>query len=274
MSTAKALILVVVGSSLTLTQSTIAQQSNTTQAATTAGTETSACVLPAQILSHSDYDGRFRKAAAFLTHKIEVKTVHKPYPGKGPPICGLGARAKAVTFVRESSEPLTLVTAGFYAGWAQADKSDPAFGQGAAGYGWRLGATLADGAAGGFFGTFLYPSLFREDPRYYRQLNGSAKTRMRHGLLHVFVARADSGRLMFNYSEWLTVASTSALQNFYHPGNRRGFDPAAARAGAALGTDMGSDVLREFWPGIARKFKLPFLRRGATATGTPANPLH
>jgi hypothetical protein len=35
---------------------------------------------------------------------------------------------------------------------------------------------------------------------------------------------------------------------------------AAARNGAcSVLQDMGLDVLREFWPEIARKFKMPFL---------------
>lgn len=44
----------------------------------------------------------------------------------------------------------------------------------------------------------------------------------------------------------------------YHPGNLRGFVPAARRVGYGVMEDMGFDVLREFWPEIARKFRLPF----------------
>jgi hypothetical protein len=32
----------------------------------------------------------------------------------------------------------------------------------------------------------------------------------------------------------------------------------ARRAGYAVTSDMGFDTLREYWPEIARKFKLPF----------------
>jgi hypothetical protein len=63
---------------------------------------------------------------------------------------------------------------------------------------------------------------------------------------------------MFNYSEWLGTASAVALSNAYHPGNQRGFAPAARLAGYSILTDMGYDTLREFWPEISRKFKLPF----------------
>ncbi|HXR10121.1 MAG TPA: hypothetical protein VN792_05050, partial [Candidatus Acidoferrales bacterium] len=51
----------------------------------------------------------------------------------------------------------------------------------------------------------------------------------------------------------------------YHPDNRRGFAPTAENVGYSVAQGIGYDVLREFWPEIARKFKLPF--RGESAAG-------
>jgi hypothetical protein len=48
------------------------------------------------------------------------------------------------------------------------------------------------------------------------------------------------------------------LSNPYHPDNQRGFAPAARSVGYNILQDVGFDVLREFWPEISRKFKLPF----------------
>lgn len=255
MRASNALIMAAVWSSVTfLTHSAVGQQAIAPAAAEVA-TDANGCVEPAQLLSISDFDGRFKKTAAFLTHKIEIKTVQKPYSKKNPPICGLDAREKFAVFVRDGSEPLTFLTAAFDAGWSQANNNDSAFGLGGDGYAQRLGAALADTTTGSFFGTFLYPSLFKQDPRYYRRLNGTAKGRLGHALTHIAVARSDSGGRMLNYSAWLTIASSAALQNVYHPGSRHGFAPAATRAGIAVGTNMGTDVLREFWPGIARKFQ-------------------
>ena len=44
----------------------------------------------------------------------------------------------------------------------------------------------------------------------------------------------------------------------YHPGNQRGLAPAARNGAFSVLQDMGLDVIREFWPEIARKFKMPF----------------
>ena len=63
---------------------------------------------------------------------------------------------------------------------------------------------------------------------------------------------------MFNFSEWLGTASAVVLANTYHFDNRRGAGYAAKRISISVGSDAGFDVLREFWPEIARKFKLPF----------------
>src|SRR5260370_33273371 len=63
---------------------------------------------------------------------------------------------------------------------------------------------------------------------------------------------------MFNFSEWSATISSKAISNLYHPDNPRGFGPNAERVGWSVGTDMAWDVVREFWPEIAHKLKLPF----------------
>jgi hypothetical protein len=75
---------------------------------------------------------------------------------------------------------------------------------------------------------------------------------------------------MFNFSEWLGTSSASVLSNVYHPGNKRGFASAAERVGYTFANDVGFDMLREFWPEIARKFKLPFRGREESATQVSA----
>jgi hypothetical protein len=80
---------------------------------------------------------------------------------------------------------------------------------------------------------------------------------------HAVVAHRDNGKRMFNFSEWLGTTSTVVLSNTYHSDNERGFSPAAQRVAYSILQDMAFDALREFWPEISRKFKLPF--RGESA---------
>lgn len=219
------------------------------------------CVQPARLFDISDYNGPMKKLMASVARKVEIKTVQNPQHHLGLKLCPLSGEQKFILFVQNSAEPITFITSGFNAGTSQAADYDPQFGQGGAGYGQRFGAALADGVSGEFFGTFVFPLVFRQDPRYYRMQEGATKKRLGHALAHVLITQSDSGTRTFNYSEWLSVSSTTALHNIYHPGNHRGFGPTAGRAGITIGTDAGFTVLREFWPEISRKLKLPFRRQ-------------
>ena len=77
-------------------------------------------------------------------------------------------------------------------------------------------------------------------------------------------------RRMFNYSEWLGTMTGAVLSTTYHPGNRPGTGEAARRVGCSFAFDIGYDMLREFWPEISRKFKLPL--RSEPRPVTPAAP--
>jgi hypothetical protein len=222
--------------------------------------ETSPCIQPAPLFSASDYEGPLKKLVVYFSRKPEIKTVH-PHLRPGLTVCALNASDKFRLFAQNSIEPVTFVGAGFDSGLAQAKDDDPSFGQGTTGYAKRYGAALADSVSGDFFHTYLFPVMFRQDPRYYRKLEGTTTARLGHALSHVFVAESDSGRKMFNFSEWLGATSSTALSNTYHPGNSRGLGPASRRVGLGIAGDMGFDVLREFWPEIVHTLKLPFRDR-------------
>jgi len=66
---------------------------------------------------------------------------------------------------------------------------------------------------------------------------------------------------MPNFSEWLGTTSSVVLSNTYHPGNSRGAGAVSRRVGVSIAWDMGFDVLREFWPEIVHKLRLPFIQR-------------
>ena len=185
-------------------------------------------------------------------------------------LCSLEVKDKFMLFVRDTFDPVSFLAAAFNAGSDQAANRDPTFGQGAAGYGRRFGADFAGQTTWRFFTDFAYPTIFSEDPRYYRLIHGSGRRRFLHAVEHTFVAQRDSGKHMFNLSQWLGTMTAVGLNDAYHPGNERGLSPALRVGGYALATGMGFDVLREFWPDIARKLHLPFRdtrERPTTNTG-------
>ena len=227
------------------------QQETTTSAA-------APCVEPPPLVRLQDYDGPLKKTVGLFARELERKSVHSPRYKPGLVLCSLDAGDKFFLFVRDSFDPVTFIASAFNAGIDQAENRDPSFGQGAAGYGKRFGTSFADQASFKFFRDFAYPWIFSEDPRYYRLSQGNNARRLLHAVDHAFVAHRDNGSRMFNVSEWLSTVSVVTLSNVYHPGNERGFAPAAQQVGYNIIEDMGFDVLREFWPEVARKFRLPF----------------
>jgi hypothetical protein len=193
-----------------------------------------------------------------FTRKLDRQSVRDPHYRPGFILCSLGAKDKFFLFLRDSVDPETFLSAGFNAGISQARNDDPSFGQGGAGYGKRLGVSYVDEVQTRFFKEFAYPTIFSEDPRYYRMGQGPKGRRFLHAVMHSVVAYNDHSRPMFNFSEWLGEISGTSLANLYHPGNRRGVGPAAESIGIDVGTDIGFDELREFWPEAARKLRLPF----------------
>jgi len=216
------------------------------------------CVQPPPMVEIQDYDGPFHKIIGTFTQKIDRQSVHDPRYKQGALLCSLEIKDKFFLFLRDSVDPETFLNVGFNAGISQADNDDPSFGQGGRGFAKRLGANYTDDVQFRFFKEFAYPTIFSEDPRYYRTGQGPARRRMLHAVAHAVVAYNDDGKPMFNYSEWLGEISGTSISNLYHPGNRRGFLPAAQNIALDVAMDIGFDELREFWPEVARKLHLPF----------------
>jgi hypothetical protein len=231
------------------------------------------CVQPAPMVKLQDYDGPFKKTVGLFAQPLVRKTAHAPHYQAGEILCSLAPKEKFILFVRDSYDPTTFLGSAFNAIQEQAENTDPSFGQGVAGYSKRLGTSYADQASFRFFKDFAYPSLFSEDPRYYRLSHGTVKKRMLHVVAHLFVGYRDNGTRMFNVTEWFGTTSAVVLSNVYHPGNQRGVVPAAEGVSFSFANDVGWDMLREFWPEISRKFKLPFREEPAepNPNPTPAN---
>lgn len=227
------------------------------------------CVQPAPMVRLEDYNGPFKKVVGEFARPLERKTVHPRHYKPEAKLCTLKLKDKFILFVQDSVDPVVFLSTAFDAGLAQAQDDDHSYGQGAKGYATRYGADLAGGTSSRFFKDFAYPWIFSEDPRYYRLGHGSGKKRFLHAMEHSVVAHRDDGRRMFNFSEWLGTTSSVVLSNTYHPDARRGVAATAERVGGSILQDMGFDVLREFWPEISKKFRLPF--RGEPAGPAPAS---
>lgn len=148
--------------------------------------------------------------------------------------------------------PSYLLAAAF-SGLSQLDDSNPSFGQGLKGYARRYGSAVADQDIGNFMTEAIFPSLLHQDPRYFRKVNGSFLGRLGYAATRVLVARSDTGKWQFNASEIVGNGTVAAIGNLYYP-DARGVSPTLQRMGTQIGTDAISQVLKEFWPDVKRKF--------------------
>jgi hypothetical protein len=172
----------------------------------------------------------------------------------GRPFQPLTEKEKFMIFVRQSTDPFTVLTAAFDAGISQATDGLSGYGQGAQGYGKRLGAMYANTATGEFFKSFAFPVLLHQDPRYFRQGGTEFKRRFKYAISRTFVARSDTGTWMFNYAEVLGTLASTSISNAYYPESDRGVGRTFARTGFSVGTDAAYNLLNEFGPDLKKKF--------------------
>jgi hypothetical protein len=227
------------------------------------------CIQPPPVVSWRDYQGPYAKTVGVFARRLERRSVRSGHYKAGAMLCTLEVKDKFKLFIQDSLDPAAFLSAGFNAGISQAEDDDPSYGQGARGYGARFGANMAGQATSYFFKDFAYPTIFAEDPRYYRLGEGRRNKRVFHAVEHSYIAYNENGARMCNLSEWLGTISAVLVANTYHPDNRRGFSPTARRVSVSVGNDIGFDLLREFWPEIARKFKLPFREQDDPVAASP-----
>jgi len=156
-------------------------------------------------------------------------------------------------FAKTAFDPVIVVIAAAQAGVSQADGQFKQYGQGAEGYGKRFGAAYADQVSSGFFRTFLYPTIFKHDPRYFRLGHDGFVHRFGYSLAQGVVCHADSGGRAFNISNVLGAFTSGGLSNVYYPSDDRGFGPTMSRSALALAYVAGGNLLSEFWPDVRRK---------------------
>jgi hypothetical protein len=167
----------------------------------------------------------------------------------------ISAKRKMTIAAKDSFDYPIYATAAIYSIIYQAENQNPSFGQGMEGYAKRLGTSLADQMIGNMMTEGVMPSLLHHDPRYFRlgYGNGSFKHRLLYAVAQTFSTKTDRGTRTFNFSEWSGNAVAVAFSNVYYPDTRTAHDNVQKLL-IQCGTDTLSNVLKEFYPDIKRKF--------------------
>ena len=167
----------------------------------------------------------------------------------------LTSHEKLVISSRRTYSPWTFVGAAWDAGISQATSGHEAYGQGMNGYGKRFGASVADDESGLIFGSYLLPTIFHQDPRYFRRPELPFFQRGLYSVSRVFLTRTDSGRTAVNISYLGGSLIGTSIANTYYPFNERGISNTFIRFGSGILSTAGMNVWHEFWPDFRDKLK-------------------
>ena len=120
-------------------------------------------------------------------------------------------------FVNQSISPAYFLVSGMSAGFGQARNSPAAYGQGASGYFDRFGASMARGASGAFFGSFVLGSALHQDARFFPQNHPTIWGSVKYSVSRIVITRSDSGNEVFNSSYIGGQLMAESLANAYLP---------------------------------------------------------
>lgn len=158
-------------------------------------------------------------------------------------------------FSKTVTDPFNLIMPAVSAAVLSSGGVSSGYGGGFGGAAKKYASSLADTTSGNFFRLYAFPSLLREDPRYFRAGTGSIGKRTKHVFGAVFITRKDEPSFRFNWSKLLASTSSAALSNAYYPAENRGLRLTAWRIGWSYVSEIGTNTLKEFWPDVARKLR-------------------
>jgi len=147
---------------------------------------------------------------------------------------------------KASLDPVTFLFAGLQAGVEQATNQYPGYGQGAQGYAKRYGAAYGDLAIGTFVSNAIFPSLFKQDPRYFYKGTGSVGSRTSYALKSSVFCKGDNRRWQFCYSVILGSLVAGGISNAYYPDSDRGAGLVFRNAALGIAATAGVNLLEEF----------------------------
>lgn len=167
----------------------------------------------------------------------------------------ISAKQKLTIATKDTIDYPLFLLGGAMAGLAQISDQHPTFGQGVKGFAHRYGTAYADQAIGNYLTEGVLPVLFHEDPRFFRRTSarGGVWSRSFYAATRILVTKTDSGGSTFNFAEVVGNSMAAAAGNAYYPGETHLLDNVS-RLAVYLGTDAVSQVLKEFWPDIKRKY--------------------
>lgn len=172
----------------------------------------------------------------------------------------LTSGGKFKLFVNQSISPPYVLAAALGAAINQARDAPAGYGQGWDTYGSRFGTNMARASSNSFFGTFLFPSLFLQDPRFFPESNPSLWRSLKYSTQRIVITRNDSGEDVFNTSGLLGPLASEGLANLYLPSSEQTAGNTLTRFAIDLAWRVGGNMFKDYWPTFFRNMGLNRLK--------------
>jgi len=174
----------------------------------------------------------------------------------GPRVKPMTPREKGWLALRNVTDPFNGLTILGDAGVAVGANAHSQYGPGMTGFGRYVGVSYTQDMTGELFGTFLIPTIVRQDPHYHRMPGASIPRRAAHAILQVVWTQGDNGKGMVNYADLVGFAIDDEIGNLYVPGRQTNLPASGARYSIGLATAPIDNFVTEFLPDVARRFHL------------------
>jgi hypothetical protein len=172
----------------------------------------------------------------------------------------LSPGGKFKIFVNQSISPAYILAAGVSGAVNQATNTPSAPGQGWDAYGTRVGYSMARASSTSFFGTFVFASILRQDPRFFPDNHPSFGRALKYSAERIFITRNDKGNDVFNSSGLLGPLAAEALANVYLPRSEQTGARSMERYGSDLAWRFAANMFKEYWPTIFHSMHLQSLK--------------
>ena len=168
--------------------------------------------------------------------------------------------SKFKLFVNESISPAYVLMAASSAAVSQARDVPSAYGQGWDAYGGRFGSSLARGSSNAFFSSFVFASVFHEDPRFFPQNHPTFWGSVKYSARRLVVTRKDSGAEGTNVSGLLGPFAAETLANAYLPVSEQTGAKTLERVGYDFAWRFAGNMFKNYWPTVFRSMGLQNLK--------------
>jgi hypothetical protein len=161
-------------------------------------------------------------------------------------------KEKFMDATRDSFDYSSIFFPAVIAAYNMDEHTTPQFHQGAAGFARYFWHSAVDQTSENYMVEFIFPTVTREDSRYYTLGHGGFFKRTGYALSRAVITRSNSGAEVFNISEIFGAGAAAGVSNLYYPSASRSVGNTTAEWVQDVGIDAGTFWFREFWPDINR----------------------